>query len=163
MRRQKITFFLIVGSAILLVCIASVCRLALTIFEPWLRHFSTEELQVEFIDINKDAWPRIYSYDKSNDPPEAGKRMLLMTVKITYVTEAEGKPIGIAASDFKVIGEGGIYNTNSCGWVPNELYGVVNPNDSIEGAICAQVPENEKKLVLVYGVEDAWIEIPLPE
>lgn len=127
-------------------------------------------LRIEVVDVKEDGWPLVKAHNQFNDPPGEGKRMLLITVKVSSVREEREEPISVDKSDFKVVGERGIvYNTyseeTSCGVVPDGLDGVVANNHWMRGAICVQVPGEEKGFALIYeshvGDEPA-VYIPLP-
>ncbi len=128
-------------------------------------------LRIEVVDVQEDGWPLVRAHNQFNEPPKPGKRMLLITVKVSSVEGAGAAPIAVGEADFKVVGERGIvYNTYSeetrCGVVPDALDGVVADGHSMSGAICVQVPEEEKGFVLIYepyvGDQPA-VYIPLPE
>jgi hypothetical protein len=207
MRKRKLVFFLIVGSAIVLVGVvlaskelpwtwfgppdldatATVVALrstevaiaateaALTSAPPVPTvlgsNYTWDDLLIEIVGVNEDAWPLVQANNQFNDPPAAGKRMLLITVRITSVGGPEAEPVRIVQSNFKVIGDRHVvYNTYSdetgCGVVPDALNGVVAHNHSMTGAICVQVPEDEGNFILVYDRYtggDPAIYIPLPE
>ena len=188
MQRQKLVFFLIVGSAVLLVGLASVWQKqhnsqlempAEAVLTPTSEALGAgvmsgketwNGLKIEVTRVEEDGWPLIKAHNQYNEPPLPGKRMLLITVLVQKVTEKVEGPISIDSSDFKVVGEQGtIYNTYSdetrCGVVPESLSGVAALNYSVSGAICVQVPAEEGEFILIYdsglSAEPA-VYIPLP-
>jgi len=194
MTRQKITFFLIVGSAVILVIVASALHgwpgepsglPSRGTAEPTAEGTPSPEalvteilsgkrtwngLQIGVISVEEDGWPLVKAQNPYNEPPAPGKRMLLVTVQVEKAEDADDQPVSVGAQDFKVVGERGVVYTTygketRCGVVPDELDGVVTPDHPISGAICVQVPEDEKDLVLVYepyvGDKPA-VYIPLP-
>jgi hypothetical protein len=207
MRKRKLVFFLIVGSAIVFVGVVlasdelpgtwfgppdldatatvvafrsteiaiAVTEAALTSAPPSPAvlgsNYTWDDLLIEIVAVNKDAWLLVQANNQFNDPPAAGKRMLLITVKITSVGDPEAEPIRIAQSNFKVVGDRHVvYNTygeeTSCGVVPDALNGVVAHDHSMTGTVCVQVPEDEGNFILVYDRYtggDPAIYIPLLE
>ncbi len=126
-------------------------------------------LYIEIIDIHSNAWPLIKAQNQFNDPPQAGRRMLMMTLRVTNIGNEETVQIG--ESDFELIGaEKVAYDTYSqetrCGVVPDALDGVVSPGQSMSGNVCFQVPDQEGGFQLIYeeniGDFPAFL-IPLPE
>ena len=207
MRKRKLVFLLIVGSATVFVGVVlasnelpgtwfgppdldatatavalrstrvaiAATEAALTPGAPALTvlgsNYTWDGLLIEIVDVNEDAWPLVQANNQFNDPPAAGKRMLLITVRVTSVGAPEDEPVRVDESDFKVIGDRHVvYNTysegTSCGVVPDALDGVVAHDHSMTGAICVQVPEDEGAFVLVYDRYtggDPAIYVPLPE
>lgn len=183
MRKRKLVFFLIVGSALVIVGVVLASdELAGTWFGPpdtsappspavLGSNYTWDDLLIEIVAVNKDAWPLVQANNQFNDPPAAGRRMLLITVKITSVGDPEAEPIRITQSNFKVVGDRHVvYNTygeeTHCGVVPDALNGVVAHEHSMTGAVCVQVPEDEGNFILVYDRYtggDPAIYIPLPE
>ncbi len=193
MNKQKFIFFLVVGSAIIVVGVVSILNGGLgavrpeaTTTESVIRKTATQEglvsdvmsgkqtwngLQIAVIGVEENGWPLVEAHNQYNDPPLPGKQMLLITVQVKNMERDGGEPISIDESDFVVVGElGEVYNTYSeetrCGVVPDKLDGVVTYDHAISGAICVQVPEHERGFILVY--DDAYggdpaVYIPLPE
>ncbi|RMF34830.1 MAG: DUF4352 domain-containing protein [Chloroflexi bacterium] len=128
-------------------------------------------LQIEVLNVEPDAWPLIQAYNRFNEPPLPGKRMLLITLRVKKVAETGEEAIAVHPEDFKVIGERGeAYTTygkeTRCGIVPDALDGVVTNDRQIEGTICVQVPEEERGLTLIYepyAGDQPAVYIPLPE
>ena len=127
-------------------------------------------LQIEVVSVEEDGWPLVQAYNQFNEPPLPGKRMLLVTIRVSKVEDAGKEPVTVDEADFKVVGERGVVYTTygdetRCGVVPDALGGVVTPEHSLSGAICVQVPKDEKGFVLIYepfvGNEPA-VYIPLP-
>jgi len=112
-------------------------------------------LHIQVTDVQTNAWPLIQAYNQNNTPPLPGKRMLLVTLKITAPDNKEDTPLTIDDTDFKVVGERKkIYTTYSeetrCGVIPGRLGGVVTADFPLTGSICVQTPENEEDFVLIY-------------
>jgi hypothetical protein len=207
MRKRKLVFFLIVGSALVLVGVVLASKelpgtwfgppdldatatvvalrsteIAIAVTEATLTpgapvptvlgsNYTWDDLLIEIVAVNEDAWPLVQANNSLNDPPAAGRRMLLITVKITSVGDPEAEPIRIVQSNFKVIGDRHVvYNTygeeTHCGVVPDALSGVVAHDHSMTGTVCVQVPEDEGNFILVYDRYtggDPAIYIPLLE
>ncbi|MBN1220793.1 MAG: hypothetical protein JXM69_17865 [Anaerolineae bacterium] len=113
-------------------------------------------LHVEVLSIVDDAWPLVKAQNSNNDPPSRGKRMMMVTVKVTNVAGDAAEPIRIDASDFYLMGNHHIVykpygSETSCGVVPAELNGVVARGSGfVTGNICVQVPVEEGDFLLVY-------------
>jgi len=128
-------------------------------------------LRIQVTDAQTDAWYLLQAYNQFNDPPLPGKRMLLITLKITAPDNKENALITVQESDFKVVGDKKeIYTTydeeTRCGVVPGQLGGVVSPNFSLTGSICVQVPEDEAGFSLIYeryAGDQPAVYISLPE
>lgn len=191
MNRQKLTFFAIVAAALLVVGLVSVFGGLLAADpEDAVTGSSTDSapkptaptgplsgagetwngLRIEVVDVEPDGWPLIKAHNQFNDPPGFGRRMLLITLRVSSVRESDEGPVSIDASDFKVVGEREeVYTTygddTRCGVVPDALDGVVTADHWIRGAICVQVPEKEEGFTLIYepfiGDEPA-VYIPIP-
>jgi hypothetical protein len=114
-----------------------------------------EGLQIEVISVKYDGWPWIEVHNQFNDPPLAGKHMLLMHLRITNVSREQSVFLSTDESDFQVVGERReLYATygedTSCGVVPDALDGVMLPGESMTGNVCVQVPLDEDGFQLVY-------------
>jgi hypothetical protein len=109
--------------------------------------------EIAVVTVVRDAWP-ILSKNSFNDPPAAGERMLLVTLKARNVSSSQ-QPESI--SDFSVRLTGSrneLYSTYSektnCGIVPNELEANLFPGGQTEGNVCFRVPADERDLVLAW-------------
>jgi hypothetical protein len=114
-----------------------------------------EGLQIEILAIDDNAWPLIKFHNHNNEPPLAGKQMLLIKLRISKPGGTEEEYIGIDSSDFKLIGSHNVVYTpwgdeSRCGVVPDELDGVVTEALSVEGNVCFQVPRDDNRFKLVY-------------
>ncbi|RME74580.1 MAG: DUF4352 domain-containing protein [Chloroflexi bacterium] len=112
-------------------------------------------LKIEIIDLKADAWPLIQAHNQFNDPPLPGRRMMLVTLRITNVSGDPQTPIKLDESDFKVMGSLKTpYTTygeeTRCGVVPDAVDGTLLPGQSMSGNICVQVPVDETGFVLIY-------------
>lgn len=110
-------------------------------------------LYIKIVDIHSNAWPLIQAQNQFNDPPQAGRRMMMMTLQVTNV--ANDEIVQIEESDFELIGtEKVTYDTYSeetrCGVVPDVLDSVLPLGQSINGNICFQVPDQEGGFQLIY-------------
>jgi len=119
----------------------------------WLKE--QNELHLEVLAVTDNAWPWIQAHNQFNDPPLEGKRMVMVKIRVTHVKESPDEPLGVAESDFRMVGEREqIYTTfsdeSSCGVVPDQLDGVLLPGDWMSGNVCFQVPELEGNLFLIY-------------
>jgi hypothetical protein len=130
-----------------------------------------EGLQIDIMTIYNDAWPLVKTQNQYNDPPLSGRRMLMITVKVTDVEGPGDEYLRLDASDFRLIGSRNeVYTTwgdeTSCGVVPDELDGVVAQGIFLEGNICFQVPLDENNFQLIYEQQVAdypAVYISLPE
>ena len=190
MNRQKTTFFLIIGAAVILVGVVLALRgrpgaAVVATMEPALPGTVTLEtlvpgvlsggrtwngVQIEVVSAEEDGWSLVQAYNQFNEPPLPGKRMLLVTVRVSKVEDAGKEPVTVDEADFKVVGERGVVYTTygdetRYSVVPDALGGMVTPEYSLSGAICVQAPKDEKGFVLIYepfvGNEPA-VYIPLP-
>lgn len=128
-------------------------------------------LQLDITAVNYDAWPLVQAQNNLNEPPPAGRVMLLVTVRVTKVQGDSTEPIRLMASNFRLIEEDHrvVYTTfgegTHCGVIPDELDGVVSREITLEGNVCFQVPEGEDNFILVYdnsGSDYPAIYLPLP-
>ena len=134
-----------------------------------LGNHTWDGLEFDFQQVNFDAWPLVKLENQFNDPPQEGKRMIMVTLVATNVAGEE--PVSLSSSNFRMVGE---YQTpyssfgedTRCGVVPESLSGEVKPGETLQGNICVQVPIREKGLVLVYdgyGVDIPKVYFALPE
>lgn len=116
--------------------------------------------EVTVIDVNPDAWPVVQAENRFNDPPEAGYRMVLITVRVTNV-QADDEPDMIGEGDFELVGSRGeVYKTfqRSCGVTPNELSAELFPGGTAEGTVCFQAGIDETDLVLIADIGFSFTE-----
>lgn len=127
-------------------------------------------LEIQVLTVEQDGWPLVHAFNQFNDPPHEGRRMLLVTVEVRKAPGGDDQPVKVDAADFKVVGERKeVYTTYGdetyCGDVPDGLRGVVTAGQPLRGAICFQVPEDERGFVLVYEPyvgDTPAVYIPLP-
>lgn len=132
---------------------------------------SWDGLKIEVVSVNRNAWPLIKAQNQFNDPPLAGRLMLMVTIRVTNVEGSSDPPVQLTSSDFRLIGSRNeVYNTFSdetnCGVVPDEVDGVVARNSSMDGNICFQVPDQETEFTLIYerySGDYPAVYFPLPE
>lgn len=178
-KKQKLVFFLVVGSALFIVGIVSFLGRRVETVEQDATSLPEATSQPEFVvsdildgkqtwngleitilNYTKEGWPLIEAQNHLNEPPLEGKKMLLITVEVKRVKgagedPAGEEPVSITASDFTVVGDfKEVYTTYNehtrCGVIPDRLDGVVTYDYSISGSICVQVPEDEGGFILVY-------------
>jgi len=117
-----------------------------------LGNHTWDGLEFDF-QVNHDAWPLIKLENQFNDPPQEGKRMIMVTLAATNVAGVDS--VSLSTSNFRIVGE---YQTpyspysddSRCGVVPENLADKVKPGETVKGNICIQVPSSEAGLVLVY-------------
>ncbi len=69
-------------------------------------------LHIEIVDVIPDAWPMVHAQNSYNDPPAKGRRMLIVTVRVTAEELPAGEFQHLDESDFKLMdGDKTIYTT----------------------------------------------------
>jgi hypothetical protein len=111
------------------------------------------DLRVTLLDVNFDAADAIIAADDFVDPPAAGNRYVLITVRVEHVGE-DDESISVSSGDFELTGSRNVvYDTFSeesrCGFFSDEISGEMFPGGSLEGDVCFQVPEVETDLILI--------------
>lgn len=124
-------------------------------------------LQLDLLELDYDAWPLLKAHNHLNDPPQADRTMLLLTVRATNVAGSAETPIRLWDSDFHLIGSRNVvYETFevSCGVTPDELNSVVPLGGSTSGKLCFQISPSESDFKLIYQPYDlAATILDLPE
>lgn len=110
-------------------------------------------LEVRVLDVDNDAWPVVEAESSFNDPPKAGKRMVLITVEVTNQS-VQDETISASVGDFSLTGSNNaVYDPydedSTCGAIPDELRGELFPDGAASGNVCFQVPEDETGLILI--------------
>ncbi len=128
-------------------------------------------LKIAITNVIPDAWPLVQAQNSYNDPPAKGRRMIIVTLRITAPDLPPGKFLQLDSFDFKLSdGNQAVYTTygdpSSCGVVPSELDGVVSSDIPLQGNVCWQVPKSATDLALLYvpGFGDTpAAKLPVPE
>lgn len=110
-------------------------------------------LEVRVLDVDNDAWPVVEAENSFNDPPKAGKRMVLITVEVTN-RSSQDETISASVGDFSLTGSNNaVYDPydedSACGVIPDELRGELFPDGAASGTVCFQIPEDETGLILI--------------
>lgn len=72
---------------------------------PSRRAQTTKEgLQIEILSVTRDAWRVIQAHNQFNDPPLEGRRMVMVKVNVVSVAGKSDEPLGLEASDFRMMG-----------------------------------------------------------
>jgi len=133
-----------------------------------LGNHTWDGLEFDF-QVNYDAWPLIKLENQFNDPPQEGKRMIMVTLAVTNVAGEES--VTLSDANFRILGEyqtpySTFGNSTRCGVAPDDLFGKVKPGETMKGNICIQVPAREQGLVLVYdgrGADNPNVYFALPK
>ena len=109
--------------------------------------------EVRVLDVDNDAWPAVEAENSFNDPPKAGKRMVLIAVEVTN-RSTQDETISASVGDFSLTGSNNaVYDPydedSTCGIIPDELRGELFPDGAASGNVCFQVPEDETGLILI--------------
>lgn len=113
---------------------------------------------IRVLGIVENAREQIAAENQFNDPPAEGMRFFLISVEITYPSDASGS-VKVAGYDFKLIGSNRVvYDSlqHSCSFsIPDALGGLVGvseifPGGQTIGNICFQIPEGETGLILIH-------------
>lgn len=114
---------------------------------------------MQIMAFDEDAWPEVQAENKFNDPPLAGRRMVMLTIGILN-KDTPKEPEHWSDMNVALLGS---YNKpwtpfgdeSSCGVVPNDLDIVELYHGGLaQGNICFQIPDDETDLLLRY--EYGW-------
>lgn len=110
-------------------------------------------LEVRVLEVDNDAWPVVEAENSFNDPPKAGKRMVLITVEVTNRSTQE-ETVSASVGDFSLTGSNNtVYDPydedSTCGIIPDELRSELFPEGAASGNVCFQLPEDETGLILI--------------
>jgi hypothetical protein len=116
---------------------------------------SVGRLQSAVLAANVDAWPVIQAENQFNDPPELGKRMVLITLQATNIGQ-ESLNVSFDPS-FKLVGSKGVVYDGLdayCGVIPDPLDGELFPGGAKQGNVCVQADADDSNLVLFVEMYD---------
>lgn len=131
-----------------------------------------EGLHIAVTNVIGRGWPLVKAQNRFNDPPLQGRRMVIITLRITATGTVADRYLQLTATDFQLVGKDGrLYTTwgseTGCGVVPDELDGVVARDVALEGNVCFQVPQDETGFQLVYDRQAdkhpaVYVDLPEP-
>ena len=109
-------------------------------------------LVVSLVSIVQDAWPLLEAENQFNDPPEEGRRFLLITLSVKNVSGG-AEEVAVRETDFKIVGSEGLLLTtfrHGCGVIPDELGVSLFEGGETTGNVCFEVGQDERDFVLIY-------------
>lgn len=112
----------------------------------------TEDLRVTVIDADLNAAGRLDEISDFPETPEAGQRVVLLTVRAEHAGANGDETIDVSESNFKLTGSGNVlYDTfeHGCGFIEGDIDAEMFPGGTAEGLVCFTVPANETDLLLV--------------
>ena len=119
---------------------------------------AVEKVQAKVIAVNLDAWPAVQAENQFNDPPEPGKRMVMVTLDVTNVGPDS---LDFVEPTYGLVGDKAVvYETfdPSCGVIPDELTGELFPGGTKQGNVCFQADTDDANLVLFVEMYTADFE-----
>ena len=111
--------------------------------------------EIRVIDVDFDAEDTVLAENEFNEPADDGHRMVLWRFEITNIGEdvldAYFDPgYSLVDDSGKVYGEFDF----SCGVIPDEIEGELQPGDSVEGNFCIQAEEDAEGLLFEVSIFD---------
>ncbi len=125
---------------------------------------ATDGLEVRVVSVDFDAWAVVQAENQFNQPPEAGMRMILISLEVTNHAPAYvDVPRSVSSSSFRLVGNRGIvyapFETNNrCGVIPDEMNWELFTGATVSGNVCVQAPVDESEFRLVYLPGAGWQE-----
>ncbi|RME80314.1 MAG: DUF4352 domain-containing protein [Caldilineae bacterium] len=185
-RRRQLTFFLIIGIALLAILLgflysrlvapvqsakAAATATSVSFYAtveaatgpdaievngiPYvsMQPYTWDGLRIDIERVDYDAWPLVHLANQFNKEPPPGRRMIMITLRITSLVAEER--LFISGSRFRLVGEKQEpYTTfddrSYCGVIPEPLEGEIAPGESLRGNICFVAPADEKRFLLEY-------------
>lgn len=116
---------------------------------------TSEGWVVRVMKTDRDAWPEIHAENEFNDPPKPGQKMVMVTIRATWMGKEEtGSPIMLVAL-LKSVGRSnvGYSASNSCGVLPGSLteHDDVFKRGTITGTVCWQVRARDTRSLVMYA------------
>ncbi|HXH21907.1 MAG TPA: DUF4352 domain-containing protein [Dehalococcoidia bacterium] len=104
--------------------------------------------------VDRDGWPKVQAESRFNDPPKAGERMLLISLRVKNISTNQ-RPENIDSYAFSLVGSRNrLYDQfdddTDCGVISKELDANLFPNGQAEGNVCFKVPTDETGFLLVW-------------
>lgn len=128
------------------------------------RFTASDGLEVRVFAVDFDAWAVVQAENQFNQPPEAGMRMILVSLEVTNHARAYvDVPRSVRTSRFRLVGNRGIVyapfeSNNRCGVIPDEMNWELFTGATVSGNVCVQTPSDESEFHLVYLPGTGWQE-----
>lgn len=110
-------------------------------------------VRVRVVNIDLDAADRLDEISDFPETPEAGMRVVLLSVRAEHAGGDGDETVRVSESNFKLTGSGNVlYDTfdHGCGFVDGGIDAEMFAGGSTEGLVCFTVPSNESNLILVF-------------
>jgi hypothetical protein len=112
------------------------------------------DLEAVVVDVDLDAADAVLAMSDFPEPPAAGNRFVLITVRVRHAGEGD-ETLRASSGDFKITGSKNTlydgFNEHSCGFIDGELSEELFAGGEAEGLVCFQVPSDETSLILVLN------------